>query len=64
MTQKTHREFAVNTAVKISYNDIKYKRSAEKTAVVCRRTCLKVSLVTYTDVPFYFFLSPEGSYRN
>jgi len=42
MTQKTHREFVVNTAVKITYNDIKYKKRGEKAAVVRWRTSLKV----------------------
>lgn len=56
MTQKTHREFVVDAAVKIACSDIKYKKRGEKAAVVCWRTSLKVSLVTYTDVPFFLIL--------
>lgn len=56
MTQKLHREFVVNTAVKMTYNDIKYKERGEKAAVVHWRTYLQVSLGTYTDVTLLFSL--------
>lgn len=56
MTQKLHREFVVNTAVKMTYNDIKCKERGEKAAVVHWRTNLQVSFVSYTDVTFFFFL--------
>lgn len=56
MTQKAHREFVVDTAVKIAYKNIKCKKRGEKAAVVCWRTSLKVSLVVYTDMPFFLFV--------
>lgn len=66
MTQKPHREFVVNTAVKITYSDIKYEKRGEKAAVVRWRTSLKVSSVTYTDVccGFFFSLQKEATETN
>lgn len=43
MTQKLPREFVVNAAVKMTYNDIKCKERGEKAAVVHWRIYLQVS---------------------
>lgn len=66
MTQKLRREFVVNTAVKMTYNDIKCKERGEKAAVVHWRTSLQVSLVSYTDVTLFIFplLQEEGAEIN